>query len=260
MADHRYVTPKAGLFQSQHGEDVWLERYFKGKKRGFFVDVGAYDGVVISNSYFFEQVGWEGVLVEPHPDKAAACRSNRPKSLTFECAVVASADVKSVELLDVPDGEVYSTVVPTAFNLDRLREFGLDSRKILVTSRTLDSILEEARAPAIDFVSIDVEGAELDVLRGFDLTRWKPRLVLVESPTPRLEPIREYFVQRGYAYLRSIDVNDIYEALPASLPGRDSPMLASVIDGARYRAWKSLMAVRQKTRLRTRLRELGLWH
>lgn len=259
MDNHRYVTPRAGFYQAQHGEDAWLERYFKGKKQGHFVDVGAYDGLVLSNSYYFEHLGWTGVLVEAHPEKAAACRTNRPRSRVFECAAVGSADVTRVELLDVPGGEVYSTVVPSDFNLQRLRDYGLGSRTLVVAARTLDSMLEESALPSVDFVSIDVEGAELEVLKGFDIARWKPRLVLIESPTPRLASIREYFVSHGYAYLRSIDINDVYEALPSAFPYRHEPAVVSALDRARYRTWKAFTALRKTTRVRTRLRDAGLW-
>lgn len=259
MVDHSYVNSSKGLYQSQHGEDVWLERYFRGKQRGFFVEVGAYDGVVLSNTYYFERAGWSGILVEPHPGKAQLCRANRPGSRVFECAAVGSANTADIELIDVPGGEVYSTVVPSDFNLQRLRDYGLSSRKILVRGRTLDSMLEEASAPAIDFISIDVEGGELEVLKGFDIKRWNPRLVMIESPPLRSTEIRRYFVTKGYAYLRSININDIYEMLPRSLPLRDKPVVASTIDGIRYRAKKSLTRLREATRIRTRLRELGLW-
>ena len=259
MSDHRYVNAKPGAYQSQHGEDAWLEGYFGHKTRGFYVEVGAYDGKVISNTYYFEQLGWTGALVEPHPEKAAACRVNRPRSRVFECAAVSSPELESIELMDVPGGEVYSTVVANDFNLERLRKFGLESRSIRVPCRTLDSILDEMRPQSIDFVSIDVEGAEIEVLRGFDIARWRPQLVLVESPPERLDNIRDYFVARGYAYRRSIDVNDIYEALPASLPWRDRPILAATLDHVRYRTCKALTRVRASTRVRTRLRARGLW-
>ena len=78
MSDHRYVNAKPGAYQSQ---------------RGFYVEVGAYDGKVISNTYYFEQLGWTGALVEPHPEKAAACRVNRPRSRVFECAAVSSPEL-----------------------------------------------------------------------------------------------------------------------------------------------------------------------
>jgi FkbM family methyltransferase len=259
MDEHSYTTPSAGPYQSQHGEDAWLARYFGGKRTGFFVEVGAYDGIVLSNTYYFEQLGWTGVLVEPHPTKAAACRGNRPGSRVFECAAVSAASVASIEMLDVPGGEVYSTTVASDFNLQRLRDYGLESRTIVVPGRTLDSILEEMQPPAIDFMSIDVEGAEIEVLKGFDIGRWRPRLVMIESPPRRLDAIRRYFVSNGYAYLRSININDIYEALPATLPGRERPGVAAAIDGARYVVRKTLTAVRTKVRLRTRLRASGLW-
>lgn len=259
MSDHSYTVPSIGPYQSQHGEDVWLARYFGGKTTGFFVEVGAYDGIVLSNSYYFERLGWTGVLVEPHPGKAAACRANRPGSRVCECAAVSSADITSIELLDVLGGEVYSTTVESDYNLKRLRDYGLASHKIVVSGRTLDSILDEARPPAIDFVSIDVEGAEIEVLRGFDIARWRPRLVMVESPARRTDDVRSYFVSHGYAYLRSININDIYEALPVALSLREKWIVAAAIDCARYAARKTATALRAKVRLRTRLRALGLW-
>ena len=57
-------------FRAQNGEDRWLDTYFQGKREGYFVEVGAYDGVDLSNTYHFEQIGWHGVLVEPDPDNA----------------------------------------------------------------------------------------------------------------------------------------------------------------------------------------------
>jgi len=125
------------------------------KRDGFYVDVGAYDGIVISNSYYFEQIGWAGVLVEPNPTKAALCRKNRPHSRVFECAAVSSRATTEVELHDVPGGEVYSSMVA-------LKTYGLSSRRISVPARTLDTILEEVNPP--HFVSIDVEGSEIEEL------------------------------------------------------------------------------------------------
>jgi FkbM family methyltransferase len=258
MGDHSFTTPKAGAYQAQDGEDLWLDGYFGGKQHGFFVEVGAYDGIVLSNTYFFGQAGWRGILVEPNPSKARLCRANRPESRVFECAAVAPETPADVELLDVLDGEVYSTLVPSEFNLERLREFGLSSRNVCVPARTLDSILEEAAAPAIDFVSIDVEGAELGVLQGFDIARWHPRLVMIECATARSPAIRRYFVRNGYAYLRSVGFNDVYAPASASVPFGDRQAVAATIDMVRYRARKTLPAARQRARIRSRLRARGL--
>jgi FkbM family methyltransferase len=259
MSDHRYVERKPGLYQSQHGEDRWLEWYFGGKKAGFFVDVGAYDGVVISNTYYFEAIGWTGILLEPNPAKAELCRRNRPRSRVFECAAVSSPAVTEVVLHDVPGGEVYSTLFANDFNVERLKTYGLSSRRVVVKARTLDSILVEVGPAEIDFVSIDVEGAELEVLKGFDIKRWKPRLVMIENLTVRGSELRDYFTRSGYVYIRSISINDIYCPLPSMIPFANQPAVAAVIDSVWYRAHRAVRNAREKVRLRTRLRQVGLW-
>src|SRR5579872_4472160 len=252
---HAFGVPRPGAYQAQDGEDRWLEKYFGGKQSGFYVEVGAYDGVVLSNSYFFESIGWTGVLVEPHPEKARLCRERRPRSRVFACAAVASPETTQIDLLDVPAGEVYSTVAPTEAHLERLRAYGLQGRRIVVGARTLDSILIEVAPPAIDFVSIDVEGAEIQVLRGFDIARWQPGLVMVESNGPRSAEVREYFTSHGYTYWHSVNINDIYRPMPKLLLA-GGPPLTALVDDAWYRTRKRLHAVRETVRLRTRLRQL----
>ena len=75
-------------FHAQNGEDRWLDAYFGAKRSGFFVEIGAFDGYNLSNTFHFEQLGWTGILVEPDPQKAALCRTHRPRSNTFQCAMV----------------------------------------------------------------------------------------------------------------------------------------------------------------------------
>jgi len=218
-----------GSYRSQNGEDRWLEAHFGGKRSGFFVEVGAYDGVNLSNTYHFEQSGWTGILVEPDPEMAARCRRARPRSRTFECAVGAPESKGEISFFRVAGGEAYSTTSLTAAHRERLDRLGLRWHEVRVAVRTLDSILEEASPSQVDFVSIDVEGGEMAVLGGFDLRRWKPAVVIVETNAPARDPaVRKYFVANGYAYHHSIDVNDFY------LPVEGSAALAPVLDGARY--------------------------
>ena len=98
--------------------------------------LGLYDGVVISNTYYFEQIGWRGVLVEPNSRKATLCRENRPRSHVFECAAVSSSDIEQITLIDVPGGEVYSSTVGSDFNAQRLRDYGLTATEVSVPART----------------------------------------------------------------------------------------------------------------------------
>jgi FkbM family methyltransferase len=247
---HAFRVPKDGPYQAQHGEDRWLEAFFGGKADGVFVEVGAYDGVVLSNTYFFESIGWTGVLVEPDAAKAARCRSSRPKSQIFECAAVGSGDVDAISFYEVAGGQVYSTVNMTDEHRKRLDQYGLSFTETRVKAMTLDRILEAAKLSRIDFVTIDVEEGELEVLRGFDLSRWRPEAVMVETNSRfRSAEIRRYFVERGYVFHYSIVNNDIY------VPLRRHQRLASVVDTTSYvlhRAMKSLRfrlnALRSKRR------------
>lgn len=220
---------QGGTYRSQNGEDRWLEAHFVGKRSGFFVEVGAYDGVNLSNTYHFEQAGWAGVLVEPDPEMAQRCRDARPRSLTFQCAAAGPDSKGEIVFYKVGGGEAYSTTSLDAGHRERLDRLGLQWREVRVAARTLDSILEEASAPQVDFVSIDVEGGELAVLRGFDIERWKPGVVIVETNARTRDPaVRRYFVAHRYAYHHSIDVNDFY------LPVNAGTTLTRVLDGIRY--------------------------
>ena len=228
---HAYTESKPGTYQAQHGEDRWLEHYFRGAKSGFFVEVGAYDGLVLSNTFFLESLGWRGILVEPVPEKARRCRENRPHARVFECAAVAPGTPAEIQFDLVEGGEVYSTSAMTPEHAARLVEYGLTRRSIAVSTRTLDSILEEVAPKRVDFVSIDVEGAELDVLRGFDLDVWHPRVVMIEVNTPRRsDEIARLFRSAGYVYLTSLGINDVY------VPLTEFKTLTWVLDTARYGA------------------------
>ncbi len=216
-------------FRAQNGEDRWLDAYFHGKRDGYFVEVGAYNGVDLSNSYHFEQIGWHGVLVEPDPDNAANCRITRPGARTFQCAAVATPEITEISFHKVANGGVFSTTNLTDGHAKRIANIGLATEPIRVPARTLDSMLTEAGTSRVDFVSIDVEGGELDVLSGFDIRRWQPQIVVVESNTKTRQPaIRHYFLRHRYAYLHSIDVNDFYERTERSAP------VTALLDGFRY--------------------------
>jgi len=199
------------LYRAQHGEDRWLERHFRNASDGVFVEVGAHDGLTFSNTYRLETLGWRGVLVEPDPDRAAACRVNRPQAHVFECACLGPSAPPEITFHKVVEFDAMSTATMTDFHESRLRESGYSTRTTTVRARTLDTLLEEAGLLHVDFVSIDVEEGELEVLRGFDICRWKPRVVMIESNGAERKPeIREYFNARGYTFLRTIVINDIY--------------------------------------------------
>jgi len=167
--------------------DRKLEPYLT-ERGGFFVEAGANDGYTQSNTYYLERFKkWTGVLVEPLPAVYERCRRERPRSKVFCCALV-------------PHGQEGRTVPMLASNLTSLvrgaqkspeadeehSRIGAEVQEtevsqIEVPTRTLTSILDEVGADRIDFLSLDVEGYELQALGGLDLERYRPRYILVEA-------------------------------------------------------------------------------
>lgn len=201
------------MYYSQFDEDRQIAEIFPLGEPHLCVEVGANDGIRGSTTMFFEQHGWRCVLVEPNPDLCAELRRTRPDALLFECgagAAAGSATLYIAEGADRADG--VSTMADERTALDHIAGFGFAARPVEVAVRTLDDILASAARPEpLAFVSIDVEGLEEEVLRGFDLQRWRPRIVLVEDNSNGQDrTIRDHLAQRDYVPFHRTGVNDWY--------------------------------------------------
>lgn len=204
-------------FYSQHGEDCLLWEFFGHKTQGFYVDVGAFDGVHISNSYGFERVGWSGICIEPLPAMFSRCQSQRPDATCLNVACVADDTQTSVTFYVEPLGLLSGVQAGREDDVRRRYEKrGLEFsgfEAIHVPARTLNSLLAEylpAGTP-VDFMSIDVEGTELDVLRGLDLARYQPRLLILEANTrDERTTLNAYLAENGYHPARRLGVNMIF--------------------------------------------------
>ncbi len=173
-------------YYSQNGEDIILWEIFADKEGpGFFVEVGALDGKRFSNTYSFELAGWRGVCIEPHEYYFELLKRNRPNSVCIRAAI-SDREAERIEFYANRRGAL-STLNPELerFFIHRFRKYFSGFTVQYVRMRTLDGILEEIDAPVpIDFISIDVEGHEVNVLKGFDLERWSPRVLLIEAMLP----------------------------------------------------------------------------
>jgi FkbM family methyltransferase len=169
--------------------------------RGFFVELGANNGIAQSNTLYLERYrAWNGILIEAVPSLAARCAENRPTAWTYNCACTDEAGMKQ-RTLRVTDCNLMS-VVEGAFGdpntVKRWVDRGLalqgltESTSVSAPCRTLSSILEERGDPHVDLLSIDVEGYEMRVLRGLDLRRHRPAYILVEVLITPLQHIQEY--------------------------------------------------------------------
>jgi FkbM family methyltransferase len=175
--------------------------FFLASGPGYFVEVGANQPRDLSQTFELEQQGWTGILIEPQPELADALRRLRSAKVFAE-ACSSRRHAGSRLTLHLAGG--HSSFDPS-LNLVDVKPHG----SIDVPVRTLDEILTEAGAAEIDFLSIDVEGHELDVLDGFDLARWQPRLILIEDLLLHLR-LHRYLSRRGYRWLRRTGINNWY--------------------------------------------------
>jgi len=198
---------------SEKWEKVLIWEFFGFAEEGYFVEVGANDPKNLSQTWFLERMGWQGVLVEPLPERCEALRRDRLKSKVFEMAV--SAPEKT--------GEADFFVKDVFSSLERhIKDNVMVYEKVLrVKVTTLDAVLDEAKIPRIDFLSVDTEGTEIDVFRGFDIRKHRPALVLVEDPVLHLE-LHRHLEASGYRLIRRTGFNNWY--VPADSPTR-APML-----------------------------------
>ena len=193
-------------------EVALVRDFFGGKTNGFFVEVGANDPTKDSQSWHLEQSGWTGILVEPLPELASELRRVR-EGRVFE--VACSSPDRAGKVMQLHVAGPFSSFDP------HLAVTGMRPDTVIdVTVKTLDAVLTEGQAARpIDLLSVDVEGHEIDVLRGFTFDRWKPRLILLEDHVSSLD--KHHFMMRaGYTLMRRTGLNGWY------VPREDAPRVS----------------------------------
>ncbi len=163
---------------AQHGEDVVLQRLFDGRTTGFYVDLGANDPVVDSVTKHFSLLGWRGVNVEPLTSLHQRLVEDRPRDINL-CVAVSDRPGKLV-LEEVEGAHGLSTATEALAQAHRDQGRTLIKREVpCVTLAELCG--QHCSEVAIDFLKIDVEGHETQVLKGGDWNRFRPRVLLIES-------------------------------------------------------------------------------
>jgi FkbM family methyltransferase len=199
----------------QFGEDRVLREIFGEQAEGYCVEVGAYDGRTGSASYLFEKRGWQCLLVEPIPALVEQIRERRA------CTVVncAASDKEGTASFFVAENfEEMSTLDLTPDRLEWIKEIGGAVKEITVRTATLDNLLAEAGFSEIQFITIDVEGHEMDVLKGFTLEKYRPRIVIIEDNASSDDPrarggdprVGKHMSEHGYVHFRRTGVNEWY--------------------------------------------------
>ena len=189
-------------YPSQVGQDKWvLETMFPGVTDGYFLDVGSGDGEFHSNTALLERRGWKGICVDPFPSNMDKRTCQMFKEVVWSVPGRKMTFQKAEGL-----GGLAET-------LDRWKEQAMKAPSVEMTTTTLEDILTRAKAPAfIHFVSLDIEGAELEALRAFPFDRIRIGSMALEHnyEEPKRTQIVEFLAARGYRRTHSYRQDDFF--------------------------------------------------
>lgn len=205
------------VYFSQGGEDATLLALFRKKiesgEKGTYVDIGAYHPVSHSNTYLFYRENWTGINIDARPGSMKLFHKIRPKDINLEIGIGSEkSENKFYEVIGSP--------TMNSFNLENIQKNGIPAnqiREVNVKVDTLANILSEhfKGNQNIDFLSVDVEGLDLQVLQSNNWEKYKPSVIIVELECKKLSdlqthPISQYLASLGYsAVAKNIILSDV---------------------------------------------------
>ena len=180
----RRLRPGGPIFYvkafSQQGEDILINCLFQANRTGFYVDIGAHHPLHYSNTQLFYAQGWRGINIEPNPGIMAEFARRRPNDINLSLGIASKAGEMTYH--------VFSESALNTFDEATARDCEAHGRselldKIVIPTRTLASVLDEYLPPGttIDFMSVDVEGLDEEVLRSNNWEKYRPRAIIAED-------------------------------------------------------------------------------
>lgn len=178
------------VYYGQHGEDVILQNYFNYRKRknGFYVDIGAYHPVALSNTYWFYKRGWRGINIEPNPSLLKEFKKCRKKDINLNMGVSKKSQILMYYTFKRSSG--FNTFVEgNARKIEQ--EKGIKSVQMKIQTEPLDKILQNylPTNQIIDFMSVDTEGFELEILKSNNWNTYRPEILVIETLNENIEQI-----------------------------------------------------------------------
>ena len=183
-------------FKSQIGQDMWvIFRALPFKRKGFFLDLGAGDGVELSNTYVLKKLfGWKGICIEPNPGFHAKLKKRRNCIIDYS---VVNDKSKKVDFRI--DNYIYGGIVAED-TVNNIKTYGKGIEIMTATTCTLTEVLDRHNAPkVIDYFSLDVEGSETRVLKGLDFNKYSFNCLTIEQPT--LE-VHQILIENDYVFVK----------------------------------------------------------
>lgn len=196
---------------SQDKEDLKVLKFFKNKKKGFYVDVGCFHPIKINNTYLLYKKNWRGINIDTSKFSIELFNYLRPDDLNFNCAV--SNKDKKISFYYQKDHSVLNSINKStaAFHIKgKLKKKTLKGLK-------LDTIINKTKYKyqQIDFLDIDVEGADLKVLEGLSLKKYKPKLICIEIYDQKVKDskVYKYLIKFKYKLIWSGRFSHIFKLI-----------------------------------------------
>jgi len=199
-------------YYGQFGDDKIIESFFEKDYIGGCIDVGASNGISINNTKHFEELGWYCLCIEPNPKYFEYLKYNRLHAINY--AISNKNDKLPFNIIDLGNGceDAISSLELDTRLVEKHKQLGyyINPKIVMVDVITLDYCIENFyKYDKIDFVSIDTEGTELDVLKGFSIEKWNPKLIVIENNFDDPD-IEIYLNMYNYKKNKRIEVNDYY--------------------------------------------------
>lgn len=203
---HKYQL--SGLYKSGkisyslEGEDLILSRYFEGEKSGFYVEVGAYHPVRFSNSYLFYKKGWHGINIDARPGSMKLFNRIRPRDINIEAAISDEMEELTYYMFNEPALNSFDKTLSETRKSENFKLISTMKLKTQLLSDVLEKNISDSR---INFMSIDVEGFDLKVLKSNDWKKFRPELILIEVIDFNINtliesPINKWLQSVGYEF------------------------------------------------------------
>lgn len=188
----KYIFPLgySQLSYGQEGEDLILQRAFLGKRKGFYIDIGAHHPYRFSNTYIFYKSGWRGINIDPLPGGMKLFHKKRPNDVNLEIGISEVESTLNYNIFDEPTLNGFSEDQTLDYqNNTNYKLIGVIPVKVYPLSVILDKYCSNGQV--IDFMTIDVEGFDLNVLKSNNWSKYRPKIVLVESHKTNIENLED---------------------------------------------------------------------
>jgi FkbM family methyltransferase len=196
---------------SQSGQDKIIKNhFFRDYKNGFFIEIGAFDGLEGSNCFHFEKfLDWKGIAIEASPTQFDKLKKNRKCKLINKAI---STVVEEVEFIDIVEGFTQMSGINNIkynsnFNRTKKNKKTKFNKEILKTS-TFDEIVSENFT--IDYLSIDIEGSEFELIKTVNFEKYDIKVISVENSFPKEQGFKEFFMNKNFSYFDRIGADEIF--------------------------------------------------